>query len=110
VEVAAYYIVSEALTNTAKHARASVVHVAVEARDGALGLSIHDDGCGGADPTRGSGLMGLTDRVDALGGDDRGGKPQRSGNDAADHASGGRELTAFTAGGDPACVRSVNRP
>jgi signal transduction histidine kinase len=68
VEVAAYYIVSEALTNTAKHARASEVHVAVETRDGVLGLSIHDDGCGGADPTRGSGLIGLTDRVDALGG------------------------------------------
>ena len=68
VEVAAYYIVSEALTNTAKHAHASVVHVAVEAHDGILGLSIRDDGCGGADPTRGSGLIGLTDRVNALGG------------------------------------------
>ena len=68
VEVAAYYIVSEALTNTAKHAHASAVHVAVEARDGVLGLSIRDDGRGGADPARGSGLIGLTDRVDALGG------------------------------------------
>jgi PAS domain S-box-containing protein len=68
VEVAAYYIVSEALTNTAKHAHASAVHVVVEARDGVLGLSIHDDGRGGADPSRGSGLIGLTDRVDALGG------------------------------------------
>ena len=68
VEVAAYYVVSEALTNTAKHAHASVVHVAVEAHDGVLGLSIRDDGCGGADPTRGSGLIGLTDRVEALGG------------------------------------------
>jgi signal transduction histidine kinase/PAS domain-containing protein len=68
VERTAYYIVSEALTNTAKHARASVVHVAVEARDGVLGLSIRDDGCGGANPARGSGLVGLTDRVDALAG------------------------------------------
>ena len=68
VEVAAYYVVSEALTNTAKHAHASAVHVTVEARDGLLRLSIRDDGCGGADPTRGSGLIGLTDRVDALGG------------------------------------------
>ena len=68
VEVAAYYIVSEALTNTAKHAHASAVHVAVDACDRVLGLSIRDDGCGGADPTRGSGLIGLTDRVDALGG------------------------------------------
>jgi signal transduction histidine kinase len=68
VEVAAYYVVSEALTNAAKHADASAVHVAVEARDGVLGLSIRDDGRGGADPARGSGLIGLADRVDALGG------------------------------------------
>src|SRR3984957_5354929 len=68
VERTAYYIVSEALTNSAKHAHASVVHVAVEARDGVLRLSIRDDGCGGADPARGSGLVGLTDRVDALAG------------------------------------------
>jgi PAS domain S-box-containing protein len=68
VEVAVYYVVSEALTNTAKHALASAVHVAVKERDGVLELSIRDDGSGGADPTRGSGLVGLTDRVDALGG------------------------------------------
>jgi signal transduction histidine kinase len=68
VEVAAYYVVSEALTNTAKHAHASMVRVAVEARDSVLKLSIRDDGSGGADPARGSGLIGLTDRVDALGG------------------------------------------
>jgi PAS domain S-box-containing protein len=68
VEVAVYYVVSEALTNTAKHAHASEVHVTVEAHDDVLQLSIRDDGCGGADPTRGSGLTGLTDRVDALGG------------------------------------------
>jgi PAS domain S-box-containing protein len=68
VEVAVYYVVSEALTNTAKHAHASVVHVNVDAHDGVLELSIRDDGCGGADPARGSGLIGLTDRVDALGG------------------------------------------
>jgi PAS domain S-box-containing protein len=68
VEVATYYMVSEALTNTAKHAHASEVHVLVEARDRVLGLLIRDDGCGGADPSRGSGLIGLTDRVDALGG------------------------------------------
>ena len=68
VEVAAYYAVSEALTNTAKHAGASAVDVAVEQRAGALELSVCDDGCGGADQARGSGLIGLTDRVDALGG------------------------------------------
>jgi PAS domain S-box-containing protein len=68
VEVAAYYIVSEALTNAAKHAHASVVHVLAQAGGGDLRLSIRDDGRGGADPRRGSGLIGLTDRVDALGG------------------------------------------
>jgi signal transduction histidine kinase len=68
VEVAAYYVVSEALTNAAKHANASVAHVDVEASDGVLQLSIRDDGDGGADPARGSGLIGLTDRVEALGG------------------------------------------
>jgi signal transduction histidine kinase len=68
VEVAAYYVVSEALTNTAKHARASAVRVAVDVRHGVLELSIRDDGSGGADPARGSGLIGLTDRVDSLGG------------------------------------------
>jgi signal transduction histidine kinase len=68
VEVAAYYVVSEALTNTAKHAHASVVYVVLDVAHGVLELSIHDDGSGGADPTRGSGLMGLTDRVEALGG------------------------------------------
>ena len=68
VEVAAYYVVSEALSNTAKHAGASAVHVAIEERDGFLGLSIRDDGAGGAEPTRGSGLIGLADRVEALGG------------------------------------------
>ena len=60
VEVAAYYVMSEALTNAAKHAHASVVHVAAEVRDGCLELVIRDDGSGGADPTRGSGLIGLS--------------------------------------------------
>ena len=68
VEVAAYYVVSEALTNIAKHADASAAQVAVEARDGLLELSIRDDGRGGADARCGSGLIGLADRVDALGG------------------------------------------
>jgi signal transduction histidine kinase len=68
VERTAYYIVSEALTNAAKHAQASTVRVAVAAGDGVLVLSVRDDGRGGADPRRGSGLIGLTDRVDALAG------------------------------------------
>ena len=58
-EVAAYFVVSEALANVAKHARASVVRVRVEVRDGTLTTSISDDGVGGADPSRGSGLIGL---------------------------------------------------
>jgi signal transduction histidine kinase len=68
VEVAAYYVVSEALTNAVKHARASVAHVDARAQDGSLHLSVRDDGIGGADARRGSGLIGLTDRVEALGG------------------------------------------
>lgn len=68
IEVAAYHVVSEALTNAAEHAHASVVHVGATTRDGALCLSIHDDGVGGADPDRGSGLTALRDRVEALGG------------------------------------------
>jgi signal transduction histidine kinase len=68
IEVAAYYVVSEALANTAKHARASVVHVAVEAKDSVLCVSIRDDGIGGADPDHGSGLLGLQDRAEAIGG------------------------------------------
>jgi signal transduction histidine kinase len=68
VEVAAYYVVSEGLTNAAKHARASVVHVDIEADDRSLRLSVTDDGAGGADPRLGSGLTGLRDRVEAVGG------------------------------------------
>jgi signal transduction histidine kinase len=68
VEVATYFLVSEALANAAKHARASVAHVSVVTAGSLLQVSIRDDGLGGADPARGSGLIGLTDRVQALGG------------------------------------------
>jgi signal transduction histidine kinase len=70
IELAAYYVVSEALTNAAKHARASTVTVAVEADTAgtALRVEVRDDGAGGADLTRGTGLVGLKDRVEALGG------------------------------------------
>jgi signal transduction histidine kinase len=68
VEVAAYYVVAEALTNAAKHAHASFVRVEAEVTNGDLSVSVRDDGVGGADPARGSGLVGLTDRVEALGG------------------------------------------
>jgi signal transduction histidine kinase len=68
VEVAGYYVIAEALTNAAKHAQASIVRVAVERRDRMLCLVVHDDGLGGADPLCGSGLLGLRDRAEALGG------------------------------------------
>jgi signal transduction histidine kinase len=68
VEVAAYYVVSETLTNAAKHARASVVEVDAETSGRTLRVSVRDDGAGGADPARGSGLTGLKDRIEALGG------------------------------------------
>jgi signal transduction histidine kinase len=66
--VGAYYVVSEMLTNAAKHARASVVEVDAETSDGTLRVCVRDDGVGGADPLRGSGLVGLKDRTEALGG------------------------------------------
>jgi signal transduction histidine kinase len=68
VEVAVYYVASEALTNAAKHAHASVVHIDLDADDTTVRLRVRDDGVGGADPTRGSGLVGLRDRIEALGG------------------------------------------
>jgi signal transduction histidine kinase len=68
VEVAAYYAVSEALANAAKHARASAVHVELGTPGPILQLAIRDDGIGGANPAHGSGLVGLSDRIKALGG------------------------------------------
>src|SRR5262249_5452255 len=68
IEAAAYYIASEALTNVAKHAGASVVELRAAERDGILSLEVRDDGAGGVDAGRGSGILGLTDRVEALGG------------------------------------------
>ena len=68
IEVTVYYIVSEALTNAAKHSKASAVHVAFAVTDGDARLSISDDGVGGADPADGTGLIGLKDRVEAAGG------------------------------------------
>ena len=68
VEVAAYYAVSEALANAAKHARASAIQVELGADDTMVRLAVRDDGIGGADPARGSGLTGLSDRIEAVGG------------------------------------------
>jgi signal transduction histidine kinase len=68
IEVAAYFVASEALANAAKHSDASRIDVSLERRDGNLLLSVRDDGVGGADAARGSGIVGLNDRVEALGG------------------------------------------
>ena len=68
IEVTAYYVASEALTNVAKHGQASAAHVTLTATDGNVLLSVSDDGVGGADPAGGSGLIGLKDRVEAAGG------------------------------------------
>ena len=68
VEVAAYYAVSEALANAAKHAQASVVHVELDTPATIVRLAVRDDGIGGADPARGAGLVGLSDRIEAAGG------------------------------------------
>jgi signal transduction histidine kinase len=68
IEVAAYFVASEALANATKHAQASRIEVSLALRDGGLLMSIRDDGVGGADSGRGSGLVGLQDRVEALGG------------------------------------------
>jgi signal transduction histidine kinase len=90
VEVAAYFIVSEALANVAKHARASAVQVRVQLQDGALTVVVCDNGIGGADPSRGSGLIGLADRVEALGGTI----------DISSHPGAGTRITAELLVGD----------
>jgi signal transduction histidine kinase len=68
VETTAYYVAAEALTNIVKHAEATSVGIDIDHRDGCLVVSVTDDGRGGADPTRGTGLSGLTDRLHALDG------------------------------------------
>ena len=68
VAVVAYFVCAEALANVAKHAAAARVAVAVTARDGRVRVEIADDGVGGADPAHGSGLRGLADRVETIGG------------------------------------------
>ena len=68
VEAAAYYVVAESLTNIAKYAEASVVEIVVRSDVQRARVEVRDDGVGGADPATGTGLRGLADRVDALGG------------------------------------------
>src|SRR5205085_1774723 len=69
VEVAAYYLVAETLTNANKHAAATHVAVRAQVLDEVLRLQVTDDGAGGAEPSPGSGLQGLADRISALGGE-----------------------------------------
>jgi len=68
VEAAAYYVIAESLTNVAKYSQATAAQVSVTRRDGVAIVVVEDDGVGGADTTRGSGLRGLADRVEALAG------------------------------------------
>ena len=68
VEAAAYYIASEALTNVEKHAQANAVELIAAHDDDALAIEVRDDGVGGVDAGGGAGILGLTDRVEALGG------------------------------------------
>jgi PAS domain S-box-containing protein len=68
IEAAAYYVVAEALTNVAKYASASAVHVSIAVADAQVVIEVADDGVGGAQPAHGTGLRGLRDRVDALDG------------------------------------------
>jgi signal transduction histidine kinase len=68
VEVAGYFVASEALANAAKHSQASRIELSLHKRRDSIVLRVRDDGVGGADPTNGSGLVGLSDRVEALGG------------------------------------------
>jgi len=68
LEVTAYYVISEALANAAKYAEASAVHIDIAKAGELITLTVRDDGIGGADPARGSGLVGLGDRVAAVGG------------------------------------------
>jgi signal transduction histidine kinase len=109
IELAAYYAVAEALTNAAKHASASLVDVWAKSRPGVLHIRVRDDGKGGADVTRGSGLVGLNDRVEALGGQLRLSSPPGAGTTvdielpiAAARAPGVPEgRPASVEGGDP---------
>jgi signal transduction histidine kinase len=78
VEATAYFVVAEALTNVAKHARAGHARVTARIEDGTVHVRVRDDGVGGARPD-GSGLIGLADRLTALGGDLRVDSPAEGG-------------------------------
>jgi Histidine kinase len=108
IEVATYYVISEALANAAKHAHATVVHVRVRTEDSDLRLSVRDDGVGGATAGGGSGLIGLTDRVEAW--VERSPSPaHRAGHDPARRTSY-RGLLALGRSGRPRLARRCRGP
>ncbi|MFL5962097.1 MAG: GAF domain-containing protein [Gaiellaceae bacterium] len=85
IEAAAYYIASEAVTNVTKHAHANVIQLIAAHNHGSLMLEVRDDGIGGVDASRGSGILGLTDRVEALGGTISIASPPRGGTTLSVH-------------------------
>ncbi|WP_312033723.1 GAF domain-containing protein [Actinoplanes sp. TBRC 11911] len=99
VEVGAYYVVSEMLTNAVKHAGASLVEVEADEKDDVLTLRVRDDGVGGADPERGTGLLGLKDRIEALGGTFDVHSPVGEGTTVTCRIPTRRAITAETSGG-----------
>ena len=105
VEVAAYYAVSEALTNAAKHAHASAVHVELGTPGPILQLAIRDDGIGGADPAHGSGLAGLRDRIEALGGTLKVSSPAGSGTTLLIEIPAGDPISPQSPGPEPGAPR-----
>jgi signal transduction histidine kinase len=68
IETAAYFVIAEALTNAVKHSRASAISIAIREESGRLRIEVRDNGVGGANTGRGSGIIGLQDRVAAVGG------------------------------------------
>ncbi|WP_460358543.1 sensor histidine kinase [Actinoallomurus acanthiterrae] len=111
VEEAAYFVAAEAVANALKHARASRITIAVAERDGRLTVEVADDGAGGADPGGGTGLLGLSDRVAALGRPADGREPPGSGHANRRRAARPRPGTRagagsrVAAGGRGACRR-----
>jgi len=104
VEAAAYYVVAESLTNIAKYAEAAVVEIVVRSDGQGARVEVRDDGVGGADPATGTGLRGLADRVDALGGVLRVASPAGAGTTVT------AELPLDTAGPEPPVALGVGEP
>ena len=105
-EAAAYYVAAEAFTNAAKHAAASAVDILIERADGALTVQVRDDGVGGADTARGSGLVGLRDRVEAVGGTMTLDSPARAGH-RTDRAAPRHHRRSLIRTDHGACPRQV---